>query len=70
MEKTKQKTDPEWTGLYTCPGCGHAGESDEFDCGGAAIRCLLCNRCNAHFDSVTGKIVPVKLTGETGVLFS
>jgi hypothetical protein len=53
----------------TCPGCGITGDSDLFDCGGAAFGCLWCNACGAHFDHVTEKLVPVVVAGETGVLF-
>jgi hypothetical protein len=65
----KKKPEPEIEDPLTCPSCQRTAESSDYDCGGALIGCLWCNACNAHFDSVTMKLVPVRIEGETGVLF-
>lgn len=57
--KIKPKRQPEHDNPVTCPSCGHIADSADFDCGGASPACLWCNACNAHFHSVTGRLVPI-----------
>lgn len=53
--------------VYQCP-CGYRANGDYFDVLGARLGCVWCNVCGAHFETSTGKIVPVVIEGQ-GVLF-